>query len=80
MNSSLKKNKLFAMEGKKENAFARRMQKVRDKEFHALFETGGPYSPEGMRCGIRGCRKPAVVSFPRAWDEVQYRCADHQNC
>ncbi|MES2014732.1 MAG: hypothetical protein V4437_02865 [Patescibacteria group bacterium] len=68
------------MEGRKENAFARRMQKARDREFDALFETGGLYSPEGMTCGVRGCHKPAVVSFPRAWDEVQYRCINHKNC
>lgn len=68
------------MSEKGENAFARRMQRIRDREFNALFKKGGPFNPEGMRCGFRGCRKPAIVAFPRAWDEVQYRCIDHGDC
>ncbi|MES2135375.1 MAG: hypothetical protein V4449_03995 [Patescibacteria group bacterium] len=64
----------------KENAFARRMQRKRDADFEALFKIGGPYSPEGNTCNFGNCRQPAIYSFPRTWDEVQYRCQEHRSC
>ncbi len=64
----------------RDNAFVRRMQRARDNEFGAMFRKDGEFSPEGMRCGFRGCGQPAIVAFPRGWDEVQYRCDEHQDC